>query len=270
MGFPVDEHFGPVLRFVDFQYLPDLLRRIRVGDEPETLRAWEQFLDDAGYTDIDDDSDTTPPQLASDAMRLCKGLELLDDEGPTAAGANMARLADTPPEERGEEYDEGLGGMLADQIQTHWRANGLSLASRLRDGALLLADHLPLPGLLLAEVEALIVLAHRDVRLAVDWFSGIARVRDDTRAEVEPLDPDAADTFETLLGEAGVAEVLHDEIATSEMVSEHWFGVMASQSDRTMALTELRATAMLLDFSGLLELNIPTGPVQHLVHPAAN
>ena len=115
MGFPVDEHFGLVLRFVDFEYLPDLLRRIRVGDEPETLRAWARLLDDAGYTDIDDDSDTTPPQLASDAMRLCKGLELLDDEGPTAAGANMARLADTPPEERGEEYDEGLGGILADR-----------------------------------------------------------------------------------------------------------------------------------------------------------
>ena len=85
--------------------------------------------------------------------------------------------------------------------------------------------------------------------------------------QVEPLDPDAADTYETLLGEAGVAEMLHDEIATSDMVSEHWFGVMASQSDRRMALTELRATTMLLDFSGLLELSIPTGPVQHLAHP---
>ena len=270
MGFPVDEHFGLVLRFVDFQYLPDLLRRIRVGDEPETLRAWKQFLDDAGCTDIDDDSDATTPQLASDAMRLCKGLELLDDEGPTVAGANMARLADTPPEERGEEYDEGLGGILADQIQTHWRANGLSLASRLRDGASLLAEHLPLAGLLLAEIEALIVLAHRDARLAVEWFSGIAQVRDDTRAQVGPLDPDTADTYETLLGEAGVAEMLHDEIATSDMVTEHWFSVMASQSDRRMALTELRATTMLLDFSGLLELSIPTGPVQHLAHPAAN
>ena len=114
------------------------------------------------------------------------------------------------------------------------------------------------------------MLAHRDARLAVEWFSGIAQVRDDTRAQVGPLDPDTADTYETLLGEAGVAEMLHDEIATSDMVSEHWFGVMASQSDRRMALTELRATTMLLDFSGLLELSIPTGPVQHLAHPAAN
>ena len=265
MGFPVDDRLGLVLRFADFHLLPDLLKFVTGLTEAETIDVWAGFLDEADCnTDhIDEYGEESPARLAEDAYRMSKGLELVSNDALTDAGDEIAQLAAIPLITRSEQHDLVLQEVLADQIMSCYFNPSLSLAQLLQTGASHLANGQPCPGLFLVEVQALIELAHRKTDLAENWIDDVVSIREAAVGVYEGSNIDV-DALEEVLGTDEAARFL-DQIELADAVTEYSLEEMDLSH---MTMTELRATAMLLTFSGFLELRDPIGPVQYLTIPS--
>ena len=207
--------------------------------------------------------DELAADLAGDAWRLAKGLELVDDGGLTASGNGLAGLADTPSLERTKRQDEFLERVLAEQILGCYFSGRLSLARLLQQAA----DRLEgtewsekCPGVLLVELQALIELAHTNREAAANWPNRFIAVRNEALQKY-PLPDEDLESLEMIIGPED-ARLFSERIGYSDAVSYYYLNDLGLSG---MTLTELRATAMLLAFAGLLEIRFRLGPVQYLV-----
>ena len=268
MGFPVDDRTGPVLQFAEFSLLPPLLARVpqppALDDAPDT---WRDYLQETGYnTDhIDDGSvDESPTAMAADAWRLAIGLELVAEDGLTDPGQRIAALADRPQQDR--TFHRELRRALARQIEACYFGSERSVVRVLQAGARRLANG-PwrefFPGLLLIEAQALIQWARPDRRLVGELPE---RLEEGRKAAVETYGIPELDltNLTDILGEEE-AERFAGRIGLSDAVANYYLDQWDSD---VMTVTEMRSTAMLLTFAGLLRERFLLGPVQCLESPA--
>lgn len=268
MAYPIDRRYGLALKFAEFSLLPDLLALVPGSSDRGVPGSWRDFLHGKGlnldHVDEEDNqsADELAAELAGDAWRLAKGLELVSDEGLTAGGNELASLADTPSLERTERDDEVLERVLAEQILGCYFSGGLCLPRLLQQAAARLEGtewSEKCPGVLLIEAQALIELAHTDREAAADWPNRFVEVRNEA-LRTYPLPEADVDSLELILGPED-ARLFSERIGHADTVSDYYLNELGLSG---MTLTELRATAMLMAFAGLLEIRFRLGPVQYL------
>lgn len=265
MGFPIDHRHGLVLRFADFQLLPEMLRMVRGQSRPEVLDAWTEYLVHAECsTDhIDDETEGSPRGLAEDVWRLTEGLELVSHEGLTDSGVSLVELADSPPDWDEKPTYQSMRRVLANQIKTCYFSSGFSVVGNMQNEAKLLIGIQPCPGLLLVEVQFLIEDAHRS--RGDSWPT--INLASNRESALEQYDGPAVDldNLQEILGTDG-AVGYSNQVTLADALAEYY----ANKVDLSlMKMSELRATTMLLCFAGFFEIPDPSGPVQYLVNSRA-
>lgn len=271
MGYPVDRRFGLTLAFVDFQLLPLLLGMSPFRLSPDSpLRGRAQFESGLYYnTDhLEDDEDGSPEpgrkELEMDALRLAIGLELVSNEELTGKGNDLAQL---------DPFDDADAGILratlAEQILGCYLKESVPIATVLREGAERLADSewaQYCPGLLLIEVQALIEYAHRlpERDAALPGPDQLVALRGEAMRMPGTRGADL-DVFEAMLDDWDHAARLQDRIDHADAVTGFYLNTLKLGG---MTVTEVRSTAMLLTFAGLLEERFPLGPVHCLTAPS--
>ena len=183
--------------FVDFDLLPELLADLdRLGgDRPDVLNRWSALLGSVGFDDLAIDSPESvvaqsPSILAANgAWRLAERLGLLTLHGITAPGREVAALADAPRRR------EALAAALAPRVDAALRGlGGLPILPLLRGAARSLAASTnawvrECPGLVPAEVAAIVHWACLDDRRARDLVRDVEVNRDAAMHRVGPPDP---------------------------------------------------------------------------------
>ena len=265
---------GVARLFADFPLLPDLLANGR-GSPHDIDTAWPRIVEDAGcnLSHVEDedvpDAGTIDEDLADDAYILSLELRLVEERQQsdgrvgvqlTEAGHRIANAASTPIADRRESHYRPVRDTLAEQIRKFWLgADGLPVADLLRDGAQRMAETAHVwagycPGLLLVEFEALIYEADagegRDRQLLLDE---LVDRRDHAMHRHDMPSPDV-EPFQNILSHA-------------DAVFDYYMNDLGYGDRLQMTVTEARATAMLLTYSGLLEDGAPLGPVQYLTPP---
>lgn len=264
MAAPLDPQAGLARAFAEFWLLPDLL----AAWDPDTVppQSWVRLLEREGFTvdHIEDEELPEGPDLASimaeDALRVCRWLELVDGNAVTEQGLQVAQVARFGVGSRGEAVWEPAEAVIAEQLRAcYLGAGGVRIVDLLHTGAHVLAaaeDEWTrfCPGLLLAEIEALLYLAHDDAARATALAGDLAHHR--VRAMRDRAPPDA-----------GLDEILLMSLhadAVSTYYIEDLPGVI---NESVLTLTAAQATAMLFVFCGLLMPPRPHLPVQYLVAP---
>lgn len=264
---------GPARLFADFPLLPDLLKQGE-GNPGDVGAAWTAIIRDAGCNlghVEDEDAPAGRPidqAMAADALRLALQLRLIEMRPPpdgkgdlrlTEAGRRVADAASTPIGERGEAHCRAVRETLADQVRECWLGDGgKPVADLLQDGAHRLAETAHVwagycPGLLLVEFESLVFDADAEQAQADQLLDELVDHRDQAMHRHAMPSPDV-DPFQNVLSHA---DAVHDFYMND-----------LEYGDRLqMTVTEARATAMLLTYSGLLEDGAPLGPVQYLTPP---
>ena len=259
---PVDPQTGLARAFAEFWLLPDLLAAWTPGTVPP--ESWVRLLNREGFT-VDHIEDEELPEgsdlasiMAADALRVCQWLELVDDYGLTEAGLQVAQVAQVDFESRNEAAWKESDGIVAEQIRKcYLGAGGVRIVDLLQTGADVLAEAEDIwinycPGLLLAEIEALLYLAHTDAARATALAGDLAKHR--VRAMREYSSPNQ-DVDEILLMSAHV-----------DAVSTYFIQELPGHIDESvLTLTAAQATAILIVFCGLLMPPKPHLPVQYLV-----
>ena len=269
MAYPIDQRFGLALKFAEFSLLPDILARVPEFGGCSVPDPWREFLRDKNLNldHVDEEDNQNPDELAgelaADAWRLARGLEFVADEGLTAKGNDLARLADTPSLERTGRQKDFLERSLAEQILDRYFSRNLSIASLLQQAAQQLEGtewSEKCPGVLLIEVQALIEMAHTNQPGAQEWPNTFLEVRHEALRTYEMPEVDL-ESLEMIVGQEN-ARLFSERISHADAVSNYYLNDLGLSG---MTLTELRSTAMLLAFAGLLELRFRLGPVQYLV-----
>ena len=269
MAYPLDQRYGLALKFAEFYLLPDLLALVPGSSGRGVPESWHDFLHgkNLNLDHVDEEDNQNPDELAADlagdAWRLANGLELVSDDGLTTSGNALAGLADTPALERTEREDEFLERVLAEQILNCYLSGRLSLARLLQQAAERLEGtewSEKCPGVLLIELQALIEMAHTNRESAPDFPNRFIEVRNEA-LRTYPLPQEDLEPLEMILGPED-ARLFSERTAHADTVSYYYLKDLGLSG---MTLTELRATAMLLTFAGLLELKFRLGPVQYLV-----
>ena len=186
--------------FVDFDLLPELLADLgRLGgDRPEVLNRWSALLDSVGF----DDLAINPPEsvvaqsasnlAANGAWRLAERLGLLTLHGITAPGREVAAPANAPRRR------EALAVALAPRVDAALRGLGrLPILPLLRRAARSLTASTnawvrECPGLVPAEVGAIVHWACLDDRRVRDLVRDVEANRDAAMHRVGPPDPAAS------------------------------------------------------------------------------
>ena len=269
MAYPLDQRFGLALEFADFSLLPELLALVRDSEALGVPESWREFLRNGNLNldHVDEEYNRNPDelaeQLASDVWRLAIGLEFIVDGRLTAIGDELARLAETPEFDRSAQQREAFARGLARQILDCYLDPNLSIARLLQQAARRLEGtewSETCPGVLLVEVQALIEFAHADRERAREWPNTFVGVREEA-LRAHPLPEVDLPALEAILGEED-ARHFAERIGQADAVSNYYLNDLGLSG---MTLTELRATAMLLAYAGLLDLRFPLGPVQYLV-----
>ena len=265
---------GVARLFADFPLLPDLLANCR-GSSRDIETAWRRIVQDPGCNLGHVEDEDVPGELpidralAEDAFTLSRLLHLVEvGQQPdgragfqlTEAGHRIANAASTPIADRRESHYGPVRETLAEQIREFWLgANDLPVADLLHDGAQRMAKTAHVwagycPGLLLVEFEALIYEADaeagRDRQLLLDE---LVDRRDHAMHRHDMPSPDV-EPFQNILSHA-------------DAVFDYYMNDLGYGDRLQMTVTEARATAMLLTYSGLLEDGAPLGPVQYLTPP---
>ena len=261
---------GPARLFADFSLLPDLLRHGN-GNLRDVKKAWTDIVRNAGCNlgHVEDEDVPTggsiDQALANDAFNLALRLRLAErrrqSDGTDAvrltdAGRRIAEAASTPIGDRGEGHYRAVRDTLAKQIRACWLGTGgLDIAALLHNGALRLAETAHVwagycPGLLLVEFEALVCDAGAETGRAAQLVDELVGHRDHAMHRHDMPSPDVG-PFQNLL--------LH-----ADAVFDFYMNNLEYGDRLQMTVTEMRATAMLLTYSGLLEDGAPLGPVQYL------
>lgn len=276
MGYPVDERYGLALAFTDFHLLPEMLARVDFRPRPSIPRSWHQLPSEFDYNmdhledDEDGDLEDVQMELARDAWRLAIGLELVTEEGLTRKGIDLARLAVKPREDRTGDNTRFLRETLAEQILECYLRESISIATVLQEAAERVADSQwaeYCPGLLLIEVQALIVFSHREAQRFVSWShdpDDLVAARTEAMRVYGRRGADL-DVYEAMLDDQEHAARLQAQVDHADAVTYFYFHEMELSG---MTVTEVRSTAMLLTFAGLLDERFPFGPVQCLTAPS--
>lgn len=285
MATTVGERCTLVRAFVEFELLPDLLARVPVGPSSRTptddslgfrmpgridvaavIENWTDFLEETG-ANIDHVEPEDLPEnvameryLAEDAWKLVKRLGWVSRSGPTSAGQSVAYIAERSMMRRTRADLMHLMDTIAGSVRENYvGADEIEVVPLVQEGARLLAETAHvwasyLPGLLLVEFEALIHWAFARPRYAASLRDDLVTYRDVAMHRYDAPSPDA-DPDDNLL--------LHAE-AVSRLYLET--EGLAARTDLT--ITEVRSTAMLLTFAGLLD-EVPLSLVSYLTPPDA-
>ena len=259
--------------FAEFSLLPALLSyglrwssgSWRLPEEEVTLRDWRFDLENMEVnTDhvLDDDIPNRmkiEQYMAEDVWHLVHRLGLV-----TARG-ELSPIAQSLIEHyRTENDDLALQKMLAEVITREYRgALGMPIAPLLQECARQLAksDTDYSPGLLLVEFQYLIELAHFDGFLAPQQPELMAARRDEALRGID-LSPPGSGPDSDL-----DALEFQNIIEHADAVADYYLSNLISDDDSSMTITELRSTAMLFTYTGLLDELYPLGPVQCLAVP---
>ena len=154
---------GPSGSFADFDLIPLLLIRAKdTGDRDATIKDWTSYLADVGFESahIEQDARNVPlaPRVAADAWRFAERMGLLDVDGLTRTGREIASLAaqDMP------RCREALVPILAQGVEKELRGRGgFDTLGLLCEAAGKLAETTNLwarviPGLLPIEIGAIV------------------------------------------------------------------------------------------------------------------
>ena len=268
--------------FIDFGCLPDLLARLLrpPGDDPPDLvaflspahdifgpREWTEYfegyppnLDHLHYPLYEEEARLDSRLLVSvgaDAWALAWRLRLVGPAGLSEAGRTLAGIGRAGSLPLRTARDRAvLRRVLAKQVTDTWRGSReLPIVPLLQDAARAAGragapGAEPLPGLLLTEIAYLVELAYAGGTDARDGLDRLAAIRQGALAALgEPNPGEHPSWYRIDLADGVNGRVL-------DLRERALFPVMT--------LTELRATASLLAFAGLLREVYPLGPVQCL------
>ena len=284
MATAVDERCTLLRVFTEFELLPDLLARAPVADmgglpdsvsagfglPPETVResavidSWAEFLEDNGanmdHVEPEDQPSGVSKErwLAEDVWRLANRLGWVTSSGLGTAGQRLAYIAERPLMRRTRADLMTLRDTIARSVRASYMGpGGLEVVPLLQEGARLLADtgHIwasYIPGLMLVEFEALIHWAFQQPTKAVSLRNDLVKYRDVAMHPYDSPSPDVDPDDNLLLHAEAVSRLYLD---TEEL---------AARTDLT--ITEVRSTAMLLTFTGLLQ-EFPLNLVSYLTPP---
>ncbi|MCZ0943971.1 MAG: hypothetical protein OXJ53_13005 [Gammaproteobacteria bacterium] len=249
---------GLALAFADFAALPSLLDLAGADGTRAGIRRWAEFLREAGASlDHVEDGPAAkggdPHQaLAEDAWSLCQTMVLLSEKGTLTREARGALASDSP--------EEALAGHLERRIDEGWRVGkGRGrVAPLLVEGAKRVRNADPIlgSGLLLCEMALLVAAARRGEASGMAALDRIMAHRRAATGEMRKRQAGAEKSKKPKPSRIG------QSIAFAEMIRERCLADERSVSAgrRPMGLTEARATAMLLVFSGFFDEAFPLGP----------
>ena len=173
--------------FVDFDLLPDLMSRsVQMQTREETSESWTAHLEAVGFEARHIDPDSVPEplslaaMLASDAWRFAERMGLIDADGPTAKGVQVAKLTECDERHR----EERLRRVLREGLEANLLGRGgVSILDLLRAGAKTLSSTTNLwartcPGLMPVEVGAIVHWARVNPSRAVELVDSIEKWRD--------------------------------------------------------------------------------------------
>ena len=262
--------------FTEFALLPDLMGRTTapgtlpglgptiVGDVPALTGRWSQFLSGTGANKDHVEPGDLPSEvpwpklLAEDALALTRRLGWVTADDVSHAGLTVVNLGKRLPEDRDQEDDEYLQGLIANAVTERYVGEeGLAVVPLLQAAATSLAEADDawvefVPGLLLIEFEALIHWAFAEPARAENVRDTIVDHRVRAMRDHGPP-PRGADPDETMVTHADATARLY--LATDGLAK-----------DTGLTVTALRSTAMLLTFAGLLH-EVPMLPVNTLMAP---
>ena len=226
---------------------------------------WLRFLQNSGFnTDhIETDDlavdDSIDYFLANDAWALALRLGLAHRTALTGRGRRLARIGATPWEDRTEADDRAVEDIVVESIRTHYVSpEGASVLDLVVSGAEILAatDHIwasYVPGLLLAEFEALIYWAFERPGYAVNLRDRLVNHRDVAMHKHGWPSPDVAPE-----GQPHTPGGRPSRTCTTTRRS--W------PAGTELTVTEVRTAAMLLTCAGAQE-EFSMGPVNYLFPP---
>ena len=263
--------------FIDFGCLPDLLARLlrqprdgapgRVSfvsldyggfGPPDWTGYFDGYppnLDHVEYRQYEAEARLNPRLVVSvcaDAWALAQRLRLVGPAGLSGAGRTLARIGRARPLSRRTARDLAvLRRVLAEQVAQTWRGpGGLPIVPLLQDAARAFGRGDRLPGLLLTEIAHLVELAYFGESDARDGRDRLAAVRQEALEALGEPDPGEHPSWYRI----DLADAVNGRVLDLRERAFH----------PVMTLTELRATASLLAFAGLLREVYPLGPVQCL------
>ena len=182
---PIAFRGGPSGVFVDFDLLPYLMTTC-VRSREDTIESWMIHLEAVGFEARHIDPDSVPEplslaaMLASDAWRFAERMGLIDVDGPTPGGMQVAMLNDCDERHR----EERLRRVLREGLEANLRGRGgVSILDILRTAANILwtSENLwarTCPGLLPIEVGAIVHWARVNPSRAVELVEKIETWRD--------------------------------------------------------------------------------------------
>lgn len=270
MAKPLAEQGGIARAFAEFALLPDMMLLARGPRVRPLIPLWTECLEDGGCSLDHVEEDDRPSDktlwgwMAEDALNLSLRLRLLrktpgGDFDVATAGADVASMADTPMDERGEAEDGALRSLLARQVRALYRGGGgievskllLEAARAMQGTEHIWAKHCP--GLLLVEFDALVHEAENDREAAERLLGELETNRD---LAMHPYD------------RPGPTSGLDDNAVThSDAVTDFYLFNLEYDARSSLTITGARASAMLFTFAGLLAEGGPLGPVRMLVPP---
>ena len=263
------QQIGLTKGFADFSLLPLLLRAVvppQRFQQPERPLVWSYYLSLESGINIDHFEASDMPEdmsfgfgdyMAEDVWQLAHRLDFItrDDLLSPVALSLLERLwSDTT--------DMTLRETLATQIKTHYRGPlNLSIVELLQESARRLVNRDSpwssySPGLLLIEIQYLLELGHN---IFADHTAEqpqlLAARRDEALAAADMQVPDP-----------GVSD-FQNTIEHADAVADFYLSNLLPVGRQGMTVTEVRATAMLFTYSGLLTELYLLGPVQCLAVP---
>ena len=234
--------------FVDFDLLPSLLARAERGEvgRVEITAAWSTYLDSVGFNQSHLDPDEFPLGMsaadctAADAWRFAERLGLIGPSGPTVGGFQITALAEM---ESGRRRD-ALAPLLAARVEAWLRGQGdVPIVDLLRHAARDLAKTKNLwarecPGLIPAEVSAIVHWACVSVRRAKELVDNIESWRDVAMHRYQTPDPAAP---------VGSHARLHFDRVSEFYLEHQWLGERVR-----LSYAEELALCRLLAYCGLI------------------
>ena len=182
---PIGVRGGPSGVFVDFDLLPYLMTTC-VRSREETIESWTAHLEAVGFEARHIDPESVPESLsraamlASDAWRFAERMGLIDVDGPTSGGVQVAMLIECDERHREERLRKVLRGEL--EVNLLGRG-GVSILDLLRAAANTLWGSKNLwartcPGLLPIEMGAIVHWARTNPLRAVELVEKVETWRD--------------------------------------------------------------------------------------------
>ena len=251
--------------FVEFSCLPDLLARVPAHPGDQVPETWHEFFREyppnrehihRGDRPDDGEGEDIVDAVIADAWSLVRRLRLVLPRRLTNAGRTLAGIGARDLQDRTEHDHAVLQQVLGEQVERAYLGAGkLPIMSLLWNAAHGLersdsraAAHLP--GLLLTEIAYLAELGHADATEARAGAHRLTAIRDEVMLSVGAPDP----------GEHASWYLLD----LADAVNGHYLRTRRPEVDGSMTVTELRATSILLTFTGFFREAFPFGPVQCL------